>query len=1142
MDLKIHYYHRLSWPKMSKQTLKIMKLIVVILFAACIQVSARGYSQITLSETNVPLQKVFQEIQQQSGYDFVSTYETLKKAGNVTVNVNNVSLQRALDECLKGKLLTYVIIGKTVIVKSKEKGYYIAGSITVPETLPPPPIEIHGRVVNQRGEPLQDVSVLIAGTKIGTTTNNDGHFTITAPNDKNIVLEISSVGYQTKTVTVGKQTEVNIVLQQDITGLSDVVVIGYGSVKKSDLTGSVVSLGEDDLNQVNSVSADQMLQGRAAGVQITQSSHAPGGGVSVRIRGTGSITAGQEPLYVVDGFPLNNVSTANGELNSGFDGQLPDNNPLNSINPADIKSIEILKDASAAAIYGSRGANGVVIITTKSGTGGSKPKVNFNTRYSVSSIRRKIDVLNTSEYIDVMNQLETARGNSAPFDNKFIDSIGRGTDWQDEILQKGFTQTNNLSLSGKSGGTSYYSSLGYYNEKGIIKNTGYDRYQARLNLDQKLSDKVTFGIKFNTSLENNKQVPVNGFAINEQGDVVYLALNNAPINPIFNDKGSVFNPQTDGIVALTLGNPYGVINGQKLEEKVNRTIVNIYGEYNIIADLKAKITFGSDRTTKRRDIYSNRISLQGAAAGGVGTIIGGELSNILLEGILTYTKTIAEKHSLTGLIGSTYQTFENRTFSAGTQGFASDVIGTNDLGSGTQTQNQLGSFASERRLLSYLGRINYGFDDKYLLTASIRADGSSNFGANKRYGYFPSFAGAWKITNESFLSNSSVLSDLKLRVGWGQLGNDDIGIARALATYSGGAIAVIGGQQVSGVSPSRIPNPNLKWETSEQLNVGVDFGFLKSRIKGSIDYYKKSNKDLLLNLPIPSTSGFSVLASNVGQVNNSGIEVMLSTVNLTGALQWSTDLNFSTSKNEVISLGNIPEIIQSNAQILSLIRPGEALYSYYGTKAIGIFQEGQAPIPAQPNIVPGNPIWLDANKDGKIDEADRVVLGNPYPDFTFGINNSFSYKNFELNVFVDGALGQQLVNWATYDALYPNDVFRNRLADPLLNRWTPDNPSNKWPSALNPSLYQGSQSNSFLVEDASYVRLRNVQLAYSVPVNSIKFLKSLDVFIGGQNLLVLTDYSGYDPDVNSLGQSGARVDRTAYPSSRVFQLGINIGF
>jgi TonB-linked SusC/RagA family outer membrane protein len=999
---------------------------------------------------------------------------------------------------------------------------------------------VKGNVKETEGTLLPGVSVIVKGTIIGTATDFDGNYILENVKPKD-VLVFSYMGFNTTSITVGNNTTINVVLTEDAQSLDEVVLIGYGSVKKSDLTGSVVSLSEDDLNQVNPVSVDQMLQGRAAGVQITQSSHAPGGGVSVRIRGTGSITAGQEPLYVVDGFPINNASTATGELNSGFDGQLPQNNPLNSINPADIKSIEILKDASAAAIYGARGANGVVIITTKSGTSGA-PKLNFNTSYAVSKIRKKIDVLSTSEYIDVMNQLEIARGNSAPFDNNFINSVGSGTDWQDEILQMGSTQNHNLSLSGQSGGTTYYSSLSYYDQEGLIKNTGYNRYQARLNLDQKVSDKFTFGIKLNTSLEKNKQVPVNGFAINEQGDAVYSALNNAPVNPVFNDDGSVFRPQTDGIIALTLANPYGIINGQILKEETNRTLVNIFGEYSITPELKAKITLGSDRTTKRKDIYSNRISQQGEFAGGIATVIGGELSNTLLEGILTYTKTLADKHSLTALIGSTYQAFEARTFSAGTQGFASDIIETNDLGIGTQAQNQVGSFASERRLLSYLGRINYGFDDKYLLTASIRADGSSNFGANKRYGYFSSFSGAWKINKESFLEDSSVFSELKLRAGWGQLGNDDIGIARALATYSGGAVAVIGGQLVSGVSPSRIPNPDLKWETSEQLNFGLDFGFFNSRIKGSIDYYKKSNKDLLLNLPIPSTSGFNILASNIGQIDNSGLEVMLSTVNLTGALQWSTDLNFSFVKNEVVSLGNISEIIQTNAQISSLIRPGEALFSYYGTKAIGIFQEGQDPIAAQPGIVPGNPIWLDANEDGQINNDDRVVLGNPYPDFTFGINNSLDYKNFKLNVFVDGALGQELMNWTLYDALYPNDTYRNRLADPLLNRWTPDNPTNRWPSALNPSLYGGTQSNNFLVADASYIRLRNVQLTYTFPMANINFLKSLDIFVGGQNLLVLTDYPGYDPDVNSLGQSGARIDRTAYPSSRVFQLGINVEF
>jgi len=1115
--------------KKFKFKMKFSFLIASLLLFQLSANTAMSQKKIEFKYDNVPLKQILNEINSQTGYRFFYNVKEIDVKQKISIKVNKETIKEVLDKLSVEANFTFKINKNQIVLT---QGLIPLNSVQK--------IEVNGTVRDKDDNPLPGANILEKGTSNGTQADFDGNFSIEI-SDKNAILVVSYIGFSNKEISLNGQSSINVVLEESAAALDEIVVVGYGSVKKSDLTGSVVSLNAEDLNQVNPVSVDQMLQGRAAGVQITQASHAPGGGVSVRIRGTGSISAGQEPLYVVDGFPINNVSTATGELNSGFDGQLPNNNPLNSINPADIKSIEILKDASASAIYGARGANGVVIITTKSGTGA--PKFTFSTSYSVSKIRSKMDVLNTSEYIDVMNQIEVARGNPAPFDSNYINSVGAGTDWQDEIFQMGSTQTHNLSLSGKSGGTTYYSSLSYYDQEGIVKNTGYDRYQARLNLDQKISDKFTFGIKLNTSLENNRQVPVNGGAINEQGDAIYLALNNAPVNPVFNDDGSVFRPQLDGdIFGLTLSSPYGTLYGQELNEKVNRTIANIYGEYTIIPDLKAKVTFGSDRMQKRRDIYSSRISTQGESAGGIATIISGELSNTLLEGILTYTKTLADKHSLTALIGSTYQSFENRTVSAGTQGFASDIIETNDLGIGTQTQNQVGSFASERRLLSYLGRINYGFNDKYLITASIRADGSSNFGANNRYGYFSSFSGAWKINKESFLKDVSFLSDLKIRAGWGQLGNDNIGIANALATYSGGAVAVIGGQQVSGVAPSRIPNPDLKWETSEQINLGLDFGFFKSRITGSIDYYKKSNKDLLLNLPIPSTSGFSILASNVGQVDNSGFEFMVSTHNLTGDLQWSTDLNFSFSENEVVSLGNIPEIIQSNGQVNSIIKPGEALYSYYGTKAIGVFQVGQDPVAAQPGLVPGNPIWLDANEDDVINDADRVVLGNPYPDFTFGISNSLSYKNFKLNVFVDGALGQELMNYASYDAIYPNDNFRNRLAEPWLNRWTQDNPTNKWPSGLNPSTYQGSQSNSYLIEDASFVRLKNVQLTYAVPMDNINFLNSLDIFIGGQNLLVLTDYSGFDPDVNSLGQSGVRIDRNAYPSSRVFQLGINVGF
>ncbi len=1109
-----------------------MRLTMFLVILGVSQVFAgQGFSQssnLTLTLKNSSIENILFQIEEQSEYTFLYNKDLVDVRRRIDIDVKDKNIDAILFAIFKGQDVKIHKVNNNIIISPKFISRQDKKTVS-------------GKVTDKSNQPLPGVTVLIKGTTQGTVTGVDGNYSLSdVPGDATLVF--SFVGMRTQEVPVAGSTSINVTMQEETIGIEEVVAIGYGTVKKSDLTGSVVSLNEDDLNQVNPVSIDQLLQGRAAGVQVTQSSHAPGGGVSVRIRGTGSITAGQEPLYVIDGFPINNVSTATGKLNSGFDGSLPQVNPLNSINPADIKSIEILKDASAAAIYGSRGANGVVIITTKSGKKGIASQISYNMSYSVAEVRNKTDVLSTSEYIDVMNQLEIDRGNEVPFDQDFINSVGDGTDWQDEIFQIGSKQIHNLSLSGQTGETNYYSSLGYYDEEGVIKNSGYQRYQARLNLEHKFSEKFNFGMKINTTLEKNRVVPVNGFEINEQADAVNTALNNAPIFPIFNEDGSVFRPQTDGIVSLTLGSPYAKINGQELNEKINRTIANFYVEYAIIPELKAKITLGSDRTNKRRDIYSNRISLQGEAAGGIATIVAGELSNSLLEGILTYHKTFNDKHVLTALVGSTYQSFKNRTVSAGTQGFASDIIKTNDLGIGVQEQNKVGSFSSERRLLSYFGRVNYSLKDKYLLTASIRADGSSNFGANNKYGYFPSFSGAWKINKESFLKDFSVLSELKFRAGWGQLGNDNIGIAKALATFSGGPTAIIGGQQVAGISPSRIPNPDLKWETSEQLNFGLDFGFFNSRIYGSIDYFKKSNTDLLLNLPIPSTSGFSILASNVGEVNNSGIEIMLSTVNLSGKFQWSTDFNLSTYKNEVVSIGTIPKIIQLYGQFASIIRPGEALYSYYGTKAIGIFQEGQEPIAAQPNIVPGNPIWLDANEDGQINDEDRVVLGNPYPDFTFGINNTFKYNNFRLNVFIDGSVGQELGLWTLYDAMYPNDAFRNRLAEPLLNRWTPDNPSNEWPSALNPGSYMGSQSNSFSIADASFVRLKEVQLTYSFPLNKISFFRSLDVFAGGQNLLMLTDYPGYDPDVNSLGQSGARIDRNAYPSSRIYQFGINVGF
>jgi len=1002
-----------------------------------------------------------------------------------------------------------------------------------------------GSISSDNGDLLPGVTIVEKGTTNGTTTDTNGNFSLNLLSN-NAMLVVSYIGYVTQEVNIGNRTTIKILLQPDAKSLEEVVVVGYGTVKKSDVTGSVISLQPEDLNKGLNTSVDQLLQGRAPGVQVTQSSSEPGGGVSIRIRGTSSINAGNEPLYVIDGLLIDNAPPVS---NNGteFGGNPPPRNPLSALNPADIQSIEILKDASATAIYGSRGANGVVLITTKRGADG-KMKVDYNLSLAASQIARKLDILNTAEYIQVMNDLAVARGNKPVFSDNNIQEIGAGTDWQDQVLRQAITQNHNLSLSGGSGKTRYYTSFNYTNQEGIIINSQFERFQGRINLEHQASDKFKFGLNLNTSRLLNDYVPVNGFGINQQADLLNAALNTPPIFKVFDENGSYIRPENGLNVSVTLDNPLALANGTLGEEKTNRTFGNIYGEYNILPDLVFRLNFGTDRSNSRRDIYRSTITNVGLASKGIATIATGELSNYLIEGTFNYKKNIGQKHDFNVLAGYTFQQFDDLEFAGSIRGFASDIIKTNNLALGNTDLDDLSSNSVTRTLSSYLGRVNYSYKDKYLLTASVRADGSSNFGQNNRFGVFPSFSFAWKLTNEPFLSQTNLFSDLKLRIGWGQIGNDDIGAARALSTYSRVndrlSGAVFGNNLVTSVSAARIPNPDLKWETSEQVNVGLDYGLLAGRLNSSIDIFRKTTRDLLLELPIPQATGFSFVTTNIGEIRNSGVELLLSSKNLVGNFKWNTTINFATLKNEVISLGPIAEIIRSTAGINAIARPGDPLFAYYGYQAEGIFQSAdEIANSAQKGIAePGVPRWKDVNQDGQITGEDRVVLGKPFPDFTFGLSNDFAYKKFSLNIFVEGVQGVDLFYWGLVDALYANDPYRNRLAEPLLNRWTLQNFTNQWPSGINDTKYQGDWNNSFTVVDASFIRLKNIQLTYQIPFKSAGFIRNASVSLAGQNLALITDYPGFDPDVNSTGTGNVRLDRNAYPASRTVVLGINVGF
>ena len=1018
-------------------------------------------------------------------------------------------------KCLRSLLSVAVILSMSIILNAQT---------------------VSGTVLDSNGDPLIGANVLVKGTDQGTITDIDGTYSL-GVNNLNNTLIFSYIGYETSEVGIAGRSVVDVTLQNAAV-LSEVVVVGYGSVKKSDLTGAVVSLKAEDLNPGANVSVDQMLQGRVAGVQITQSSSEPGGGLSIRVRGSSSINASNEPLYVIDGFPIDNSSNLTGSGAAQTATNESPRNPLNSINPNDIASIEILKDASATAIYGSRGANGVILVTTKKGTS-DKMKVSYNAYMGTQKIAKEMDIMSTSEYINFINGVSQDQGNAPVFSSSDISSIGAGTDWQQQIYRSAPVTDHNLSISGKANKTSLYASANFFSQDGIVKNSGIKKYIARMNAETQLSDKVTAGLNLNTSLVTD-QNGIDGLQTNENAGPIYASLLYDPTEPIFAPDGT-YNISSN----LTVNNPVSLIEGITSENETNRTMVNLFVNYNITNDLSAKINVGSDRQQSRRDIYNSTVTLRGGPLGGIADIASFSRNSYLAEYTMTYNKQVNEDHAITLLGGVTYQRFNTSLFSANINGFPTDAISTNNLGLGDTNTDNLFSNKEENTLLSYLGRVNYNLYNKFLFTGSIRADGSSRFGTNNKYGYFPSFAFGWKLSEESFVPD--IFEELKLRASWGQTGNQEIGNYASQLTFGSGPNVVLGNSVLGSTIPQRIANPDLKWETTEQFNIGLDASIGNGRLSGSIDYFVKKTSDLLFDLPLPIASGYSSILSNVGAVQNRGFELLLNSNNITtNNFTWSTSLNFSAIKNKALDLGRINQIVTGNVQAVGntvIIREGEPLASYYGYVVTGIFQQNDDIAgSAQPNAKPGFPIFQDQNGDGVISPADQTIIGSPFPDFTYGIQNSLTFKNFGIDLFFQGQQGGNLLNINTIESLYPANFRRNRLTEQSVNRWTPQNTDTQWPSGTNPNAYGGDKVNTLVMQDASFFRFKNVRISYDVSTDNIKALSALRVYVTAQNLFTITDYIGFDPEANSFGRSNVRVDYSSYPLAKTFIFGLQASF
>lgn len=991
---------------------------------------------------------------------------------------------------------------------------------------------ITGRVSDaETNEPLIGVNILIKGTTSGSVTDFDGNYTITA--DPGDILIFSYLSYQTTEFKVQNQAVLNVNLESDAQALDEVVVVGYGTSKRSDVTGSLSSISSEDLREVPVTGLDQAILGRAAGVQVTQNSGAPGGGVSIRVRGIGS-TFTAEPLYVIDGIPVVNDNSSSRNQYDGVEGTVQSSNTLNTINPNDIESIEILKDASATAIYGARGANGVVLITTKRGKAG-RSKISLESYLGTQKLVRKVDVLDLREYAEYYN--------SNPFveieEFADVDLLGTGTDWQEEIFRRAFNYNTQLTLSGGSERTQFALSGGFNRNEGIVVGSAFERFSGRFNLDHQINDKVRLGNSV-TFARTKEDITLQD---NTRG-VVYTALLFVPAAPVRNADGSFAAPQDE--IELNFINPVSQALETSDINRKTRLLANFYFEADLLPWLKYRTEFGTDLLFAGQQTF--RPSFERGQISQRSSLIVNKNENRfwINKHLLTFNKTFADKHTFNLLTG----------FEAQEGGYEFLFASRNDLPNndnialnlGDAGQQNNGGGSGDFALVSYFGRANYTFSDRYQLTATLRADGSSRFGPNNRYGIFPSAALAWRVSNEKFLKGWENLDNLKIRFGYGAVGNQEIDL-NSFAANVGGVAAVQGDQVITAFAPGNIPNPDVQWESSYQLNLGIDLGLFNNRIEIIADVYTRRSDDNLLPALLPSTAGgLSAPFINIGEITNDGIELTLNTQNTTGAFDWSTSINYTRSTNIVTNLGSNGSLV-ATVEGLPVTRTevGLPIGQFYGFVVDGIFQEPNDVVEAPFQTIDtraGDIRFKDLNDDGIINAEDQTFIGSPLPDFTANVSNRFSYKGFDASFLIQGVFGNELLN-IVRRRTESFEGFGNQSAV-ILDRYTPANPSQTIPRATPGDPNGNTRISDRFIEDGSFVRLKNVSLGYRFPKAVTKKLNmsNLRLYVSGQNLITLTDYSGFDPEVGSFNQNPLinNVDNGRYPTSRAFTFGLNADF
>ena len=1015
---------------------------------------------------------------------------------------------------------------------------------------------ISGKVSDDSGEPLPGVNILVQGSQTGTVSDFDGNYSIEV--SSKVTLEFSYIGFETQTVNIDGQTIINITMELSSETMDEVVVVGYGSQKRKDVTGAVTSINNDVLKDRPITNIEMALQGQATGLSVSSTGGQPGAATKMNIRGISSVSGSSQPLIVIDGFPLSEVSTSGGGNLEGFSSQM---SGFSYINPDDIASIEVLKDASATAIYGNRGANGVIMITTKKGKNKGESGITFNSYLGISEMNKRIDVMNFNDYAKYEqtttpnNRLFTAP-DGTPY--TFDDGEAMNLDWQDKIYRTGFTQNYSLSLQGRSDKTNYAISTSYNQNESVLIETNFQKFTSRISLDHEFSKLLTAGGSLTYSNMVNKGVPTDGREGTAAG-IVIGALSRNPFK-MTNDtqarfrRAGVPQQQIDNFLAGDFSNPDNVAENTALDKNINRTITNLYVNFKFLDWLSFKSTFGLDIYNLKDQQYYSSQTPWGSLNNGVGVAANINARNLISENYFTFSKAI-DKHSLNLVTGFSYQKNINEYNRTEGRNFQNEILGYNSLQGAAEFLAE--SSADELVMQSYLARANYSYDDRFLATVSFRRDGTSRF-INDKWGNFYSGAFAWNVHNEGFLEDSELISNLKLRTSIGQVGNSNVPVQGALldqqfSNYTfNGAVA-------NGVSPQNLENRDLTWETTTQTNVGIDFGLFDNALNITADYYVKKTEDLLLLTPVSISTGFSSGWFNIGELKNTGFEFSVDyALKTNSGFGWSTRFNFSTQKNEINALGNDgePIYIDVNFDAIStdevILQVGGSINDLYGYKTDGIylpsdFNADGTPMDNVPTAgageQPGDIKYKDQNNDGKIDAFDRSVIGNTLPDVYGSWSNNFSFKGFDLDVVFQYSYGNDIFN-ATNTRISSFPGGGDNQTSNWLERWTPDNP-NSTQYARVPSLRPAD----YLVEDASFIRLQTLRLGYNFQskVTSALKIKSLKIYVAGNNLAVFTKYSGYDPEVTS-NQVDYRYpfvqgfDYGGFPRATTYIMGLNIQF